>query len=207
MKDGLRGILGKSISNVVVASRDTAPKQQVFLVFSDGTYFEFYGEQFNCAGSVDLGDLVEVLDYAKRSMQANIDTVYSGEEQVIQTVSKTISATAEKEDDDVLSIITRDAVEEALGKCINRMEVLTKNPEFALGAKACDICGRSLEGLGLYVDGKLRSQPGWGNMCAKCFSLGGVGLGWGVGQLYSHQLDGQWRLVAGFRPTDYPEGG
>jgi len=53
MKDGLQQILGKRIAAVVVATSERAPKNQVFLVFHDGTRFEFYGESFTCCAGVD----------------------------------------------------------------------------------------------------------------------------------------------------------
>lgn len=54
MKDGLKYVIGKRIVGVVVASSEgRAPKQQVFLVFSDGTRFEFWGEHFSCCGGLD----------------------------------------------------------------------------------------------------------------------------------------------------------
>ena len=53
MKDGLKDIVGKRIAGVVVAESDHDPAQQVFLVFADGTTFEFYGRQFTCCGGLD----------------------------------------------------------------------------------------------------------------------------------------------------------
>ena len=52
MKEGVREIPGKTISAVVVGSSDRHPKNQVILVFDDGTSLEFYGEEFTCAGGV-----------------------------------------------------------------------------------------------------------------------------------------------------------
>jgi hypothetical protein len=40
----------------------------------------------------------------------------------------------------------------------------------------------------------------WANMCADCFNDRSVGIGWGKGQLYARQPNGDWRLVAGFGP-------
>src|SRR5690242_4019843 len=53
MKDGLREIIGKKIATVVVAQNDRDPRVQVFLVFSDGSNFEFYGEHFTCCAGLD----------------------------------------------------------------------------------------------------------------------------------------------------------
>jgi hypothetical protein len=75
MKDGVADIIGKTIINVVVAANSTAPKQQVFIVFSDGTYFEFYGEKFTCTSCVDRGDLAAAIEYTS-AMNAKITAVY-----------------------------------------------------------------------------------------------------------------------------------
>ena len=59
MKNGLKDIIGKQITAVVVAESDHAPKQQVFLVFADGTRFELYGEGFTCCGGLDRAAGIE----------------------------------------------------------------------------------------------------------------------------------------------------
>jgi len=53
MKNGLRYVVDKRISGVVVAASDRPPRQQVFLVFADGTCFELYGESFTCCSGLD----------------------------------------------------------------------------------------------------------------------------------------------------------
>ena len=50
MKDGLQHIIGKTTKSVIVTRDDRPPRNQVFLVFDDNTYFEFYGESFTGAG-------------------------------------------------------------------------------------------------------------------------------------------------------------
>lgn len=57
MKNGLKEIVGKQIVSVVVA--DSNPRQQVFLVFSDGTRIEFWGESFGCRGGLDKAAGIE----------------------------------------------------------------------------------------------------------------------------------------------------
>jgi hypothetical protein len=52
------------------------------------------------------------------------------------------------------------------------------------------------------VDGQLRGELMWGNLCGECFFERGEGIGWGDGQLYAHRTDGSWLLVAGFPPDD-----
>lgn len=66
MKDGVGETVGKTITQVVVTKRPRA-LEQVFLIFSDGTYFEFWGSAFNCAGGVDSGGIGAALAYAARS--------------------------------------------------------------------------------------------------------------------------------------------
>ena len=64
MKEGVAHIVGKRIAGVVVAHSPRGPKQQVFLVFDDGTRFEFWGENFSCCAGLDkahgLVDYVEM---------------------------------------------------------------------------------------------------------------------------------------------------
>ncbi len=64
MKDGLAKIVGKRIAGVVVAESPRGPRQQVFLVFDDGTRFEFWGDAFSCCSGLDkaagLADYVEM---------------------------------------------------------------------------------------------------------------------------------------------------
>lgn len=59
MKDGLRQIVGKTISSVIVAKNHKSPENQVFLIFEDGSYFEFWGPEFSCAGGVEPGGLAQ----------------------------------------------------------------------------------------------------------------------------------------------------
>lgn len=60
MKDGLKDIVGKQIAAVAVARGERARvREQVFLVFADGTRFEFYGDGFSCCGGVDRAEGIE----------------------------------------------------------------------------------------------------------------------------------------------------
>ncbi|HEX6634466.1 MAG TPA: hypothetical protein VF038_10890 [Usitatibacter sp.] len=56
MNPGLAQIVGRRICGVVVAESPRAPRQQVFLVFDDGTRFEFWGEWFSCCSGVTKAD-------------------------------------------------------------------------------------------------------------------------------------------------------
>ena len=58
MKDGAAEIIGKTITGVIVKSAKDGkghPKGQLFLVFDDGSSFEFYNDYgpFSAAGSLD----------------------------------------------------------------------------------------------------------------------------------------------------------
>lgn len=67
MKTGIKDIVGKQIVGVVAARhRSGDPRQQLFLIFSDGTSLEIYGEGFNCGGSLDKYD---GLDSIRRSIR------------------------------------------------------------------------------------------------------------------------------------------
>ncbi len=64
MKDGFKQIIGKKIAKVLVAVNPRDPRNQMFLVFTDGTSFEIYGNEFNCAGGLDSGGEDAVRNYA-----------------------------------------------------------------------------------------------------------------------------------------------
>lgn len=61
MKDGLKYLIGKRIRGVVVAASKRHPKHQVFLVFQDGTRFEFWGENFSCCSGLDKAEGIDNL--------------------------------------------------------------------------------------------------------------------------------------------------
>ena len=82
MKNGLKGIIGKQIVTVVVATSERAPQQQVFLVFSDGTRFEFWGREFSCRSRLDAAEGIE--EYVQ-SGAGRIDRVYGDVEQLAPT--------------------------------------------------------------------------------------------------------------------------
>jgi hypothetical protein len=98
-----------------------------------------------------------------------------------------------------------DASEAAIAKKINKAEVDSHEPDYAYGATSCDFCQCQLNTRGLYVDGMASEGMMWANMCVPCFNVRGAGLGWGKGQLYARQSNGDWRMVAGFRPAEGPQ--
>ena len=75
MKDGVKQTIGKTIRRVVVAGNTSPPQRQVFLVFDDGTYFEFWGDSFTGAGGILNGDIDEIASYIAK-MGAHITDIY-----------------------------------------------------------------------------------------------------------------------------------
>jgi hypothetical protein len=78
MKDGIKQIVGKTISAVVIANNVRRPHHQIFLVFDDETSYEIYGDSFTCAGGIDKKGIDRVLRYAKVAMGAVVSHVYLG---------------------------------------------------------------------------------------------------------------------------------
>ena len=73
MKNGIKEIVGKQIVSVVVAQSTDQSRDQVFLVFSDGTRFEFLGESFTCGdGLVPAAGIEEFVE----SCAGRIERVY-----------------------------------------------------------------------------------------------------------------------------------
>jgi len=66
----------------------------------------------------------------------------------------------------------------------------------------CDICSTNLSNERFFIDGTKRGSLQWANMCPECFSSMGTGIGWGMGQLYMKQPDGEWLMTAGFDPNE-----
>ncbi|MCX5812542.1 MAG: hypothetical protein NT178_08360 [Proteobacteria bacterium] len=68
--------------------------------------------------------------------------------------------------------------------------------------ESCDECGCQLDENHFFVDGRLRGELMWANMCPECFAEKGEGIGWGKGQLYMKQTNGDWLMTGGFAPGD-----
>jgi len=65
MKDGIKEIIGKTISGIVVKDCGGPPRSQVHLIFDDDTYFELYTsgtETIKGAGGVYRGDINRVIE-------------------------------------------------------------------------------------------------------------------------------------------------
>ncbi len=83
MADAAPGIIGKTIAHVVVKKRLDRPVGQVFLVFTDGTYYEFYstGDDITGTSAIDVGGLDEVRRYGGEAsivMQASAPVTPGG---------------------------------------------------------------------------------------------------------------------------------
>jgi hypothetical protein len=76
MKNGIQDTVGKRISGIVVAENTQAPRRQVFLIFDDNTYFEFYGNEFSGASGIDPGNAANAAAYATKAKGAKIEAVY-----------------------------------------------------------------------------------------------------------------------------------
>ncbi len=64
LKDALPELLGKRICGAVVKQGDRSPRMQLFLVFDDDTYYEFYTDSvIHGTGGVDSGDIEYVRQY------------------------------------------------------------------------------------------------------------------------------------------------
>ena len=76
----------------------------------------------------------------------------------------------------------------------------SENPQFAYGKTTCDFCGCNLLQKELMVDGRLKGELRWADMCAECFLSKGDGIGWGRGQIFKREFGEKWRMVAGGPP-------
>ena len=68
VKDSLADLVGRTISSVVVTkNNETEPQSQLFLIFQDGTSFEFWvdGAQLSMASKIDDESLDDVIRLAR----------------------------------------------------------------------------------------------------------------------------------------------
>ncbi len=77
MKGSIRDVIGRTITGVIAKQGD-AVRQQVFLLFSDGTYFEFYStERMSYSGALSVGDANTVRSYMADGQKIVIDEVWA----------------------------------------------------------------------------------------------------------------------------------
>jgi hypothetical protein len=64
LKEGVRHVVGRRISGVIVKTAESSPCSQVFILFDDGRYYEFYSDgAIQGIGGVDPGGHDAVLRY------------------------------------------------------------------------------------------------------------------------------------------------
>lgn len=79
-----------------------------------------------------------------------------------------------------------------------------KRQEYACFSQyVCDFCRKIFDKEKYFIDGKTNKGP-WGLMCKDCFSKYGIGIQWGLGQLYMNTKNG-WLLVGGYSPDEENE--
>ncbi|MGK2857444.1 MAG: hypothetical protein ACSLFQ_09575 [Thermoanaerobaculia bacterium] len=77
MKHSIRSLIGKNITGIIVKQGGPV-KQQVFLLFSDDTYFEFYSsERMGYSGALSIGDANTVREYMADAQKIVIDEIWS----------------------------------------------------------------------------------------------------------------------------------
>jgi hypothetical protein len=71
-----------------------------------------------------------------------------------------------------------------------------REPRYWMGdaPAQCDICNGGFASV--MYDARTKSGQ-WGNICRKCFSAYGVGIGMGRGQRYELTADGRWLKTGG----------
>jgi hypothetical protein len=80
VKGSIRELVGRTITGVIVKFGGPV-RQQIFLLFSDGTWFEFYSsERMNYSGTLSVGGADEVRDYMRDVQTIVIDEVADDDE-------------------------------------------------------------------------------------------------------------------------------
>ena len=84
LKDALPQLLGKRICGAVVKEGDRMPRMQVFLIFDDDTYYEFYTDSMIYGtGGIDDGDIDHVRQYMSGQttvFECHAETPYKNDE-------------------------------------------------------------------------------------------------------------------------------
>ncbi len=69
------------------------------------------------------------------------------------------------------------------------------------GETECDLCGRKISKT-LYDGMTKEGGAMWATMCSHCFQQHGAGVGWGSGQKYEQDKDGNFYLTEGGAPEE-----
>jgi len=60
----LKYLIGRRIKAIVKTKTNDSPKEQVFLIFDDDHYYEFYSSNLGMSGSIYKGNIDDVINYA-----------------------------------------------------------------------------------------------------------------------------------------------
>lgn len=92
-------------------------------------------------------------------------------------------------------------VDASLEKYVDMATAKERQIYYSDAPEICDLCKCPLSDEKFMIDGKIKDHYAWANMCAECFYIYGVKIGWGYGQLYMRDANG-WLLVGGFCPDE-----
>ena len=92
--------------------------------------------------------------------------------------------------------------EQELAAMVDEEQARQRGCLYSPRPETCQFCGCDLNTRSFFVDGRVQASIAFASMCADCAIVHGAGIGWGKGQLYRRQTDGEWLLVAGFGPPD-----
>ena len=65
-------VVGKQISGVIISKHDDSPRDQVFLVFNDGTYYELYGSDIGGCNDIDKGTFDDLSEFVRSRRGTNV---------------------------------------------------------------------------------------------------------------------------------------
>jgi len=68
----MQRLVGKTISHVIIKT-GISPQSQLFLVFTDGSYYEFFGGMISGATGLDVGGIEEVRRYMSPPQEIVVD--------------------------------------------------------------------------------------------------------------------------------------
>ena len=74
MKSGLKDMIGRTVSGVVTAERPHSPKVLLFLTFTDGTFYEIYGDDIHSTSGVCSGGVTDAVTYANLFSPEKVET-------------------------------------------------------------------------------------------------------------------------------------